>query len=192
MKTRLNFGKIDYNDKNRKVNEVVVEMELKENKEGQKCFSASAAVYNSRHTNWEMGGQCLDDIQALVERDTPYGAEYGEIVRLWQAYHLNDSHAGTPEQEKALKEAGLNGFAAQYDECCEYLKGIGLYEVALPDGSLYKFGTGWLTEEIPERDLQEIEDIIQNGMRVIQNYLEDKENEQAEELQNNSFDDMER
>ena len=172
MKKRLSFGKIDYNDKKRKVNEVVVEMELKENKEGQKCFAASAAVYNSRHTDWETGGQCLDDIQALVERDTPYGAEFGEIVRLWQAYHLNDMHAGTPKQEKALKDAGLTGFASQYSECCEYLKGIGLYEVTLPDGSLYKFGSGWLTEEIPEKDLKEIEDIIKNGMGAIQKYKE--------------------
>lgn len=124
-----------------------------------------------------MAGEGLNTIKSLVEQDTPYGAEFAEIARLGETYHLNEMHAGTPEQEKAIKEAGIT----DYRECCEYLKNIGLYEVTLPDGSPYKYGHRWLTKEIPEADLKEIEDILKRGLVAIRDYLPDKEREILEQ-----------
>ena len=82
-------------------------------------------------------------------------ATFNSIYRLWKLYHLNDLHAGTKKQEEALKQkfGGVN--ANIYTEQCEYLKSINLY-----DDNGYKFGTGWIKEEIPANDLQEIKRLL--------------------------------
>jgi hypothetical protein len=82
-------------------------------------------------------------------------------------------HAGTPEQEAALKEAGLTGFASDYKKCCEYLKSVGMYEVELEDGTMYKFGSGWLTQPIPEDELEKIEKIINEGREGLKEIIEE-------------------
>ena len=153
MNTTIQFGKIDYYGNGRKTNLVTIELELK-NKNGVKTFSASGSIWNDLHSDIVCGGQCLDEISNYIH--TPL---FEKIHRLWKLYHLNDMHAGTPEQEKALNDAGLTGYASDYTKCCDYLKSINLYEVML-NGKPYKFGCGWLTQPIPEQDLKEIENII--------------------------------
>lgn len=113
------------------------------------CFSCSGEIYE--YGKCTCGGQCIDEIADLfIENETAQ-----EIRELWKKYHLNDMHAGTPEQEGALERAGLGEFANKYSECCEYLKRIGLY-----DQNGYKFGTGWLKWEIPAKDLKRIENLL--------------------------------
>ena len=96
-------------------------------------------------------GQCIDEIKEAF----PKNKKIAKICKLWKLYHLNDMHAGTPEQEKELDRVGLSEYANKYTECCEYLKKVGLYEV-----NGYKFGTGWLKWEIPAKDLKEIEGLL--------------------------------
>lgn len=160
----ISFGKFDYCGCGRRINEITVEMNLKYKDDGKIVFTASANVWNNLHTDIIAGGQCIDTIYKHIP--SIWGNPlYIKIMELWKKHHLNDMHAGTPEQEHALKQAVQDGKltrygANNYDETCNYLKSIGLYEVTLPDGKMYKYGHGWLYEEIPVEDLKEIEKIM--------------------------------
>ena len=142
MKKVFKFGKVDFCGTGRRINKITVKVELKEGD----IFSACAFVWNIYQTDIICGGQCLDEIKKYIHNKT-----FNIIYRLWKLYHLNDLHAGTKKQEKALKQkfGGVN--ANKYDEQCEYLKSINLY-----NDNGYKFGTGWLKEEIPASDVFEI------------------------------------
>lgn len=148
MKKVFKFGKIDFYGTGRRINQVEVEIELRESN----VFSASGDVWNMHHTDIVCGGQCLDEIKNFIKGN----ATFDSIYRLWKLYHLNDLHAGTKKQEEALKQkfGGVN--ANIYTEQCEYLKSINLY-----DDNGYKFGTGWIKEEIPANDLQEIKRLLE-------------------------------
>lgn len=157
MKKTFEFGKIAYTG-DRKTNLVTVEIELKEN-DGKEVFTACGNIWNSRKTNIVAGGQCLDELSKYIHTDS-----FKTIYKMWKQYHLNDMHAGTEEQENALKEAVKIGklqnyYASNFDEVCNYLKAINLYEVEY-QGKPYKYGHGWLYREIPETDLQIIKSLF--------------------------------
>lgn len=158
MKKTFNFGKIDGYRNGRKTCEVAVEVELRETEKGKE-FSVCGKVWNHLHTDIIMGGQCLDSIAKYVKNDT-----FKLIYKMWKKYHLNGMHAGTHAQEEALEEAVKSGKlerygANNYTETCDYLKSIGLYEVEY-NGKPYRYGCGWLFWEIPEEDLQQIEELL--------------------------------
>lgn len=149
MRKVIELGKIDYNNTGRRNHAVDVEIELQEKDNGEKVFSARGNIWNTMHTDIVCGGQCLDEIAQYVK--TPV---FKEVYDLWNKYHLNDMHAGTPEQEEAIKEyTKTNRY--DYTAVCEYLKSIGLYEVDL-NGEPYRYGTKWLYEAIPNEDLNRI------------------------------------
>lgn len=97
-------------------------------------------------------GQCLDGI-------TPRPGAQTELIAVWREWHLNDMKAGTPEQERALDEWRAASGGEGYEKAVEYLKSRGLYEV-MHDGAPYKYGSAWLTRELPKdfgarlRDIQ--------------------------------------
>lgn len=146
----FNIGKIDYCGRGRKINPVTVEVTLKE-KDGKPCFSASATVYNQTKTDILACGQCLDSIANRTKNK-----QFMELYRLWKLYHLNDMHAGTIEQEKAIDEWESKGNHYDYTSACDYLKSVGLYEVE-HNGKPYKYGHAWLYWDIPEYDLKVIQ-----------------------------------
>lgn len=146
----FNLGKIDYCGRGRKINPVTVEVTLKE-KDGKPCFSAMATVYNQTKTDILAGGQCFDSIAKRTKNK-----QFMEIYRLWKLYHLNDMHAGTIEQEEAIKDWESKGNRYDYTSACEYLKSVGLYEVE-HNGKPYTYGSGWLYWDIPEDDLKIIQ-----------------------------------
>lgn len=145
----FDLGKIDYYGRGRKINPVAVEVTLEE-KDGKPCFSAMAMVYNQTKTDVVAGGQCLDSIAKRT-----HDKQFMELYRLWKLYHLNDMHAGTIEQEKAIEDWESKGNRYDYTSACEYLKSVGLYEVE-NNGKPYKYGHGWLYWDIPEYDLKVI------------------------------------
>lgn len=114
-----------------------------------------------------------------------------ETYDLWSKYHLNNMHAGTPEQEKALEEWKAQGNIYDYEKAYDYLKSIGLYEVPIStidkdvnpqfidcEKGTYKYGYGWLKERIPEEDVQRIECLIKNNLvmeKDIQKEIEELE-----------------
>jgi hypothetical protein len=154
-KKTISFGKVDGYNIGRKNCEVMLTMNLTEDN----CFSVSGELWNNLHTDIIRGGQCINalynDFPELQQNKL-----YCEIMELWQKYHLNDMKAGTPEQERAIKEWKAQGNVYNYEKVCDYLKSIDLYEVPL-DGKLYKYGSGWLKEEIPENDLLRIKEIME-------------------------------
>lgn len=166
MRKTIEFGEIDYLGNGRENCPVGVEIELRETNKG---IELSVRGEYCR-------GQCLDEIAQYVH--TPL---FKEIYGYWKKYHLNGMHAGTPEQEKALRDAEAAGVDfsdesykkyswkspredrgaaySRYEKQCNYLKSVGLYEVDY-EGSPYKYGHSWLYQPIPEDVLLRIVEIM--------------------------------
>jgi len=155
MKKTFDFGKIDWYGRGRKVNAVTVDVELKDSGKGPE-FSACASVWNGRRTDIVACGQILDELSKYKYLG---GNElFRKIRRLWTRHHMNDMHAGTPEQEKYLAEHRT--WRGDYKKDCECLEKAGLLTVQL-DGKPYKYGTAWLYRPIPEQDLEEIRKLVE-------------------------------
>lgn len=152
MKKTIKFGKIDFYGRGRRINEVDLDVELRDTDKGPE-FSVCGDVWNGRRTDIVCGGQCLDDLKEFLGGN----GLFEKIHRLWKAYHLNGMHTGTPEQENWLK--AHRTWRSDYDKDCECLKKAGLYEVDL-DGKKYRYGTAWLYWPIPAEDLAEIREIL--------------------------------
>lgn len=154
MKKTFDFGKIDWYGRGRKTNAVTVDIELKDSGKGP-VFSACADVWNIKRTDIVAGGQCLDELSKFKFLG---GNElFRKIYRLHGLYHLNDMHAGTPEQTAYLKEHRT--WRSDYDKDCECLKKAGLLTVEL-DGKPYTYGHAWLYWPIPDSDLAEIKELF--------------------------------
>ena len=150
------FGKIDFYGIGRRINAVEVEVRLKEYSDGSYRFTASVNVWNHIHTDIVAGGQMLDAVE--LSQIEAKSSLFATIKEMWSKYHLNDMHAGTPEQEEALKKANLLS-ADVFEEACEFLKKEGLYEVEY-EGKPYRYGSGWLHFPIPKKDLEKIQLIL--------------------------------
>lgn len=124
-----------------------VEVELKEDKEGRPCFSASGVCRGYAY------GQCLEDCMEHAQLLKPV---FVEILDLWRKYHLNYCHAGTEAQERAIKEWQEQGNRYNYDDVCKYLESKNL----LVDNG-HKYGTAWLYREIPAKDLARIKALFE-------------------------------
>ena len=98
MKKIFSFGTIAYNGK-RKVNEVTLEIELRE-WNGYPEFTAHAMVWNNIHSDIVTGGQMIDDLYNEFEtlRDSLL---YKTIMQLWKKYHLHDI-SDIPAEDKEL------------------------------------------------------------------------------------------
>ena len=159
MKKTISFGKIDYNNSGKKINEITVDIELKlkyngitidnEPVENYYVFSASASVWNHIHSDIIAGGQMFDKLMPYFKDNKLYL----QIYRLWKRWHLNDLNPGNRKQMDALKD--FNSF--DYDEQCEFLKGKGLYKY-----DDYIYGHGWRVEIIPDDIIKEIKSIIED------------------------------
>lgn len=158
---KFSFGKIAYRNPNVRNNEVTVDITWEPNRDGKMVFTASGEVWNNLHTDIYCGGQCLDTLNDFPEiRNNP---TFQKIYRLWTLYHLNDMHAGTVEQEEALKKHfGVPSIRpVNYKDRVDYLKSIGLFVVPHPDtGEPYDYGHGWLYQEVPEEDIKIIEELL--------------------------------
>ena len=128
-------------------------------------LSICGTVWNSRHTDCIMVGQCLDHMAEFI-----HSKEFNKILAWWKAYHLNGMNAGTPEQTEAVNEYfKQTGKRYDYTEACEALKALGLYEVNFTGKTVgkeyhnepYKYGTGWIIRDIPADVLKEIRDYIE-------------------------------
>jgi len=140
-------------------------------------FAASGGLYDSRQRDYVSCGQIIEE---LVET-FPEHIQLAAIAIAWRKYHLNALNAGLPIQTLAVN----NRFPARgsqrydYDTACAYLKDQNLYEVAIPDGTIftttvrgpyregqkpsedfllfqkgiYRYGCGWVFYPIPEEDL---------------------------------------
>jgi hypothetical protein len=83
-----------------------------------------------------------------------------KFFEVWESWHLNDMKAGSPRQEAAIREwKKTNKY--EYTAACEYLKSIGLFEDSeyIHNEKPYKYGYGWLKEEIPQDVLDFLESL---------------------------------
>lgn len=135
-------------------NEVTIEMALRKDEEGRLEFAASGNVWNYRHSDIIMGGQCIDSIREKF-KELWDNQLYREIEALWQRNHLNAMHAGTEKQEKALEELHADGKYHDYLKDCAFLESKGL----LVDNG-YKYGTAWLYRAIGDEDMKRIQEIM--------------------------------
>ena len=167
---RISFGKVAYQNPNRKANEVTIDIELRldKNTDGfcYYTFSVCGDIWNARKTDILCGGQCLDTIAEYV--DTPL---FNEIYNLWKCYLLNDLHAGTPEQEAVVKEwFREHKLPYDYTEAVKVLKAKGLHTVSFKGHSVdkdynyepYTYGHGWIIEELPTDIVKRVEEIIED------------------------------
>lgn len=164
----LEFGKIDYYNIGRKINAVSINFGFNVMSDGTYCFSVSGNIWNLKRTDIVYGGQCLDteELDELAKEHKSFAT----IRELWSKYHLNYLHAGTKEQEEALAMAYEKGILREYsdfDEKCEYLKNIDLYEVEYK-GSPYRYGSGWLYSPIPDDVLEQINLILDKTKSITQ------------------------
>jgi hypothetical protein len=181
MSKTFNLGKIAYTNPARRANLVTVTVELRQCG-GEETFSADRVtgrtpryvelsicgdVWNCRHTDIVCGGQCLDIIHEYREQLSDPDL-FDELFTLWQNYHLNGMHAGTPEQERRVKEWLAAGNRYEYTAVCNMLKAEGLYEMPYTglsvgrrfDNEPHRYGTAWLVEELPSDVLLRVEHLL--------------------------------
>ena len=136
MKKTINMGwvKLPYEERRRKA---IIEVEITAKQEG---LALSICGEIKRYSY----GQCREDMKKYIVAPRH---NFDEIMEVWEKYHLNDMHAGTPTQEKLLHSANI----IDYDEAIEYLKKNNLY---IDNG--HKYGSGWRLEKIPSSVLDKV------------------------------------
>lgn len=154
----FDFGKIDYRGTGRRLNRVEVTVELNDDH-----VSVTGVIWNSRMTDALTCGQIHDDLDGFFKGNPTWSV----LSFLWNQYHLNDLHPGTPRQEALVK--GLD-----YNRACSLLKAKGLYVVPASEadpyrkwpthrGQSYRYGHEWLTWPIPEDILTATKIAIDTG-----------------------------
>lgn len=151
MNKTFNFGKIDYNNVGRKINLATIEVRF-----DGKRFSACGNVWNSKQTDCISCGQNLDDLYSYLNNN----GLFLKIYSLWKQYHLNDLMPGTPKQMAFLSNIKKPSNAEFYTWECEQLKKVDLLFDNL-DGKPYKYGTAWLTNEIPNDIKDDINKLLE-------------------------------
>lgn len=159
----VSFGKIDYNGSGRKVNEVEIELTLRESEDERRDieFSACGGVWNSRKTDYQCCGQMIDDPD-VVEQIRVKRKLYLEIMDLWTKYHCNCGRYCTPRQEEELTKRFGCWNAVDYKEKKAYLESIGMLKDEY-EGVEYTYGEDFVPWRIPEADLARIREIIAKG-----------------------------
>lgn len=152
----LDFGCYKVEDK---TYHLTVDFELKD----EKNLSICGSVKQGR--NYVCGGQCLDDYLAISCNN--YKNLYKVVSELWNKYHLNDLHAGTTRQTKALNWLKENNkdFDYDYGKSCNFLEDNGLL-VDKVDGQDYTYGHSWLFEKIPDSEMKKIRTILDTSKSI--------------------------
>ena len=126
-------------------------------------FTASASIGAC------CAGQCLDEINKhRMDFGPEQRALWNRIFTYWKQYHLNGMHAGTPEQEEAVKEWINAGNKYDYADACEMLKEKGLYEIPFTgktigkeyNGEMCRYGSAWVVTDIPAPVLDGMRELI--------------------------------
>ena len=170
MKRTISFGKCDYWGKGRKVNEMTVDIELREQSNGSGLeFSATYAIWNGHHTDLICGGCSVEDLKKFI----PNNQLLNEICDIASKWHLNGLHSGTHKQEESVNKYFKRiGKPYDYDLAVKHLKKVGLLVDKLDDGEIlncetekakkdaYTYGCGWITYTLPDKVVERVKEII--------------------------------
>ena len=128
------------------------------------------------NTQQEFGGQCQTELNNYLKGNT----WWDKLYKIWCNWHLNDMQPDTPEQMECLenitqekRKEAIEHLKLQYkynkhytlkpddkyNQDCLLLRWYGLYEVELPDGTMYTYGHKWLKKELPEEVVSFINEI---------------------------------
>lgn len=129
---------------------IILTIDVKMEKENVPILSITGNVYEKKEGKFDILANCGQVVDYLDDTDV----KQSRIKEIWNKYHLNDIHAGTRRQEQALTEKFGAINANIYSEMCEYLKSINLF---YDEG--YKFGSQFLTWEIPKEVIDELRDL---------------------------------
>ena len=157
------LGKVDYWGRGRRrAHEVRLQIALRprifNGEVGFQELSICGEIWNAAHTDIESGGQNIECIEAILPQlSGKREALIEAMLPIWKKWHLNDMHAGTPEQEKVIHDH-FSRYPG-YDKACELLKLYDLYEVPYTGWTSsgyaknikYKYGHGWLVRVLPHR-----------------------------------------
>ena len=131
----------------------------------------SGMIWNRLKTDCISAGQNIDTISKL----TKFNPVVQQMYQVWKEYHLNDMQAGSPRQEgfklalnymrtssniPSLPNKSPN---ISYDDLTHALDKCNLlvdWSYTNPNtGNLgYKYGSAWLTKEIPEEVIEMIQE----------------------------------
>lgn len=109
------------------------------------------------------GGQIIGSPWNFREYATSYSAETVQQLRdIWEKWHLNDMQAGSPAQTAFLEANPVNS-RDHYAAATEALKAAGLNPDPnyLHKGKPYKYGSAWLSVEVPAEALQYLHQLPQ-------------------------------
>lgn len=126
------FCKVEYQDQKLSISGVIGPL-----KNGN-CQGSSGQMYDS----------IIENLKTFDFADGWSKTIAFEFVELWKEWHLNDMQAGTPKQEAFIKE-WIKENKYDYTEVCEALKKARLYT-----DKGYKYGSAWLSKEIPDKVLE--------------------------------------
>lgn len=133
----------------RKINTPEITMKLRDTDKGPELL-IYGDVWNSKHTDIVIGGQCLDEMNKFESLKS--NPTFRKLYEWWKLYHLNNLKSGGPLQEAALKDRKFSS----YEDRCSYLESKGLlYE----DG--IKYGAQWWYYKIQDDDLKEIKSLLE-------------------------------
>ncbi|MBD5585057.1 MAG: hypothetical protein HDQ88_08240 [Clostridia bacterium] len=109
------------------------------------------------NSGWAYKGQILKNIRDLSDDPT-----YQTAMSLWERYHDNVMHVGTPRQEELIRETeAAMGRTLGMKERRKLLKRNGLLYDKDHDGFDYMYGTGFTCHDIPWDDVQKIRNLIE-------------------------------
>ena len=165
---KLSFGKVAFPPYQKKrACKVEIKLSLISMSDGTTRFSACGSIWNHKRTDIYSGGQNDETIKSLIkEGELSVTPILLEVLELWDKYHLNHLHPGTPEQEEAVQQGFETGAIKRfqkesfYEQAVRYLKSVGLYEVQ-HNGKPYRYGSDWIYSQIPEKDLKRIQEIME-------------------------------
>ncbi len=93
-------------------------------------------------------GQIRDSLSDFTEYAPGWSPSMIKRFRqVWKDWHLNDCTAGSPKQEAFLRD---NPIKAVYPDSHYDLASKALADVGLNPDDDYKYGSAWLTREVPD------------------------------------------
>ena len=155
MTINFNLGKVDYNNSGRRNCMATLELSW----DGSR-FSLRASIWNPRHTDIYMGGQCIEEVIAYF----PHHPLAQRLAAIWREWHLNDMIAGSPAQEAWLAANPVTAVypESHYTKACAALTAAGINPDPgyLHNGKPYAYGSAWLKRDIPADIAAELDNLV--------------------------------
>lgn len=126
----------------------------------QRRYELHCSGYFETNSGWAYAGQIADKI-----KDLSNDATYQTAIAIWDKYHDNTKHWGTPKQESLIREVEdtLNRKLNQ-KERKKLLKRNGLLYDKDHDGFDHMYGAGFTCHDIPYDDVLKIEDLMERSI----------------------------